>query len=272
MINLYAVAQMPSELFEKAQKAFHENNFQEVIQITTQLLEQQPKSPQVYNLRGLAKYALSDFEGSIQDYTQAISLQPTFKEALYNRGVSYYWLNKDSQAEADFFAALKIDTADARIYTALGSLYSRKSELSLEKKKQKIFWQKAESAYQKALSCAPRYALAYYNYALLLSETYPTKALQLIDSYLSLQPENAQGYFLKATLLQKKRKYSDAITCFEKSLQINPHNAEAFCEVGYLYYKFKDKPKACLAWQKAQSLGCVEANRYLRQYCQNVKN
>lgn len=260
-------AQKTSESLSKAQKALDENKIQEAIQITTQIIEQEPQNAYAYYLRGLAKYAFSEFSASIEDYTKAIALQKDFKDAYYNRAVSYFWLNQNENAENDLLKALQIDSTDSRTYTALGSLYSRIAETETDKKSRKKFLQKAEQAYLKALQHNANYAPAYYNYALLISDENPKKSLILTEKYILLKPQDAQGYFLKGILLKNQKKYAEALQNFQKSAEMNAYNAETWLELGFTYFLLKNRTEACLAWQKAEKLGSSEASKYLQQSC-----
>ncbi|MDW8296455.1 MAG: tetratricopeptide repeat protein [Raineya sp.] len=259
-------AQNTLELLEKAQKALQENKIQEAISLADQVLQKEPQNAQAYYLRGLAKYAFSEFANSVEDYTKALQIQPTFKDAYYNRGVSFYWLNQNEKAEQDFFKALQLDSTDARTYTALGSLYSRMSEIENSKKLKKTFFQKAENAYQKALQFGKDYAPAYYNYALLISENNSPKSLELIEKYILLKPQDAQGYLLKGILLKKNKKWQEALVALQKSAELNPYNPETFLELGSLHFYLKNKAEAQKAWQNAQKLGSSEATEYLKKY------
>jgi|GEM_PF-4140751 tetratricopeptide (TPR) repeat protein len=267
-----AFAQKSTELLSKAQKALDENKIQEAIQVATQVIEQEPQNAYAYYLRGLAKYAFSDFLASIADYSQAILLQPNYKEAFYNRGVSYFWLNQNENAENDFLKVLQIDSTNSRTYTALGSLYSRIAETETNRKKQKEFSQKAEKFYQKALQHNANYAPAYYNYALLISESHPKKSLELTEKYILLKSEDAQGYFLKGILLKNQKQPQEALNSFLQSAKLNAYNAETWLEVGNMYFLQKNIAEACTAWQKAEKLGSSEAKKILQKYCKNLKN
>lgn len=267
-----AFAQKASELLSKAQKALDENRIQEAIQIATQVIEQEPQNAYAYYLRGLAKYAFSDFSASISDYSQAILLQTNYKEAFYNRGVSYFWLNQNENAENDFLKALQIDSTDARTYTALGSLYSKIAETETNRKKQREFIHKAEKSYQKALQKNTNYAPACYNYALLLSETQPKKSLELIEKYILLKSEDAQGYFLKGLLLKIQKQPQKALQNFLQSAKLNAYNAETWLEIGNMYFVQKNTVEACKTWQKAEKLGSSEAQKLLQKYCKDFKN
>jgi tetratricopeptide (TPR) repeat protein len=42
------------------------------------------------------------YEGALADYNQALTLNPRYAEVYANRGMLRLWLNKTSEAEADF--------------------------------------------------------------------------------------------------------------------------------------------------------------------------
>jgi len=263
-----AKAQDIETLLVQSKQALEQNRIKEAIDFAEKALELNPKSAEGYNARGLAYYAFSEYEKALADYTKAIELSPNYKDAFYNRGVCYYWLSKTDLALEDFKKAIQLDATDARSYTALGGVYAQKALLTQAKEQHK-YLQEAEKNYQKAIQLNPDFAQTYYNYALLIAEDKPRKALEYVYQFLQRKPKNTEGLILAGVLHNQLKEYSKAIENLEKAVLINPSHSEAFAELAWANYHLKRKNEACQYWQKAQELGNTEAEKFRKKYCKN---
>ena len=61
-----------------------------------------------------------------------------------------------------------------------------------------------------------------YNAMSLMEKTQPKGAISLFNKILKQDSENTEALFNKGLALNQIKKYSDAITCFDKVLEINP--------------------------------------------------
>lgn len=64
---------------------------------------------------------------------------------------------------------------------------------------------------------------------------YP-KALSYLDDAIAQEPNNAQFYDVKGRLLENEKKTDEALALYEKAVQINPQYAEAYANIGRVYY------------------------------------
>lgn len=55
-----------------------------------------------------------------------------------------------------------------------------------------------------------------------------TQALDDIDEYLTLVPDDTWGWSFKANLLKDMNRYSEAVESFDELIRINPENAQAY--------------------------------------------
>lgn len=68
-----------------------------------------PSDIAVRQLRGLARFEISDNKGAIEDLSLAISAKPSAK-TLYLRGVAYYFNEAYAKAHDDFNSSIRIDS------------------------------------------------------------------------------------------------------------------------------------------------------------------
>ena len=60
-----------------------------------------------------------------------------------------------------------------------------------------------------------------YNAMALMQKNQPKGAISLFNKILKQEPENTEALYNKGLALNQIKKYSDAVTCFDKLLQIN---------------------------------------------------
>jgi tetratricopeptide (TPR) repeat protein len=76
-----------------------------------------------------------------------------------------------------------------------------------------------------------------YHAMSLMEKNQPKAAISLFNKVLKQNSENISAIFNKGLALNRIKKYSDAVTCFDKLLQINPKDAQAFKEYYLTNYK-----------------------------------
>lgn len=103
---------------------------------------------------------------------------------------------------------------------------------------------KAIAKYEKVLLLDPANSNAYYNLALLYAKSdQTTKAIEIIDKAFSVIDGNNDNedasdlYALKANCLSAMEQYKEALPLYEKSLSIDPENANAHYNYGYTYFQ-----------------------------------
>ena len=58
------------------------------------------------------------------------------------------------------------------------------------------------------------------------------EAIECYDKALEINPQNADAYYKKGLSLSTIEKYAEAIECYDKALEINPQNADAYYKKG----------------------------------------
>lgn len=91
---------------ERAQQRFEGGYYKGAVEDYSQALEIDPRDPEIWLGRGLAREKLKDFEGAFSDYTRAIDMREDFFKAWINRGNVLFKLERYDDAIEDFNVAL----------------------------------------------------------------------------------------------------------------------------------------------------------------------
>ena len=78
-----------------------------------------PSSPELYFLRGFAKYSLDDFLGAEMDYTKSLTLFPFDTDVLLNRAEVRSQQGNYTGALEDLTSACSVDSTNPEIYFSL---------------------------------------------------------------------------------------------------------------------------------------------------------
>jgi tetratricopeptide (TPR) repeat protein len=92
----------------------------DVIRSCNDLLARDRPSATLYELRGLAKEQLRDYQGAIEDLTLAIALHPGSAPVLAQRGALYLVTAAPRSALRDFQEAIRLDASNADAYLGRG--------------------------------------------------------------------------------------------------------------------------------------------------------
>jgi tetratricopeptide (TPR) repeat protein len=87
--------------------------YEEVIKSCDSLVKRGKPSPELYELRGLAKQKLHDLEGAIEDLTLAIAMDPANATSRARRGDLYLVTDATRSALRDFDKAIELDASSA---------------------------------------------------------------------------------------------------------------------------------------------------------------
>ncbi|MCX6269392.1 MAG: tetratricopeptide repeat protein [Bacteroidetes bacterium] len=79
-------------------------------------IQQERGAPELYFLRGYAKYGLDDFIGAEQDYSQSIELSPYLADVFTNRAIVRSQLQNFKGSLEDFDKALEMDGSNGEIW------------------------------------------------------------------------------------------------------------------------------------------------------------
>ncbi len=116
---------------EEITVALQNNKHDEVIQITTNIIEKSPKSAELYSLRGIAYYSKNEKEKALADFSQAINLgiEPRLEVTTRRmKGLILYQIKKYDEAIIEFNLILKADKSEYRDHFYRGWCYFYKAD------------------------------------------------------------------------------------------------------------------------------------------------
>ena len=127
-------------------------DFDKAIADYSRALELDPKDAYAYNDRGWAWQAKRDYEKALEDFDQALRFRPRFVRALTNRGIVLTAKKEFDRAVEDFDHAIEIDPQRARTYTSRGIALGAKGQ-----------YERAIDDFNRALHINPRDTWTQYN-------------------------------------------------------------------------------------------------------------
>ena len=142
----------PKEKLKSLISLYTQGHHQQALMQASQLLEQFPKSINLYNIIGAVNKDLGKLEEAVEAYTKAISLKPDFADANYNMGVVLQEQGKLDEAIEAYKKALSIKPQYPEAYYNMGNALKKQGKLD-----------EAIEAYTKAISIKPDYAKAKMN-------------------------------------------------------------------------------------------------------------
>jgi tetratricopeptide (TPR) repeat protein len=105
----------------EAKAAFASGDFQNAINLYSQLIGSESKDPQLYKARGLCRYRLKEYSSAIEDYSRAIALAPNDAHAYHRRAYTHLDNNEFEAAVKDASKALEIDPKYRNALTTRGN-------------------------------------------------------------------------------------------------------------------------------------------------------
>lgn len=171
-----------------------------------------------YNI-GIAYGRMGDFDKAIEAYNYAIALDPSFSDAIFNKGNAYCNSQKYAEALECYTEYLQIfpESISARCY--MGECYVHLGEIDkAEEIYDNILREQSDTCtdawFGKAMVCGAR-------------EQYE-KGIEMLHKLLSIDNEHDLAWFRLGVFNLMLDKNADALIAFEKSLELNKYNVDAW--------------------------------------------
>ncbi len=198
------------------------------------------------------KLKLSDREQQqiVRKYTNSFEAYDHFLQ-----GWNYFWLyskESNSLAKEHFNRAIELDPKFARAYANLALSYAY-DVLNGWTTTPDANLKLAEELSQKAVSLDDTLAQVHWavGFTALISRQYQL-ALSESQKVIDLDPSNADGYGLLATVLNYAAKPKDALVYMKKAMQLNPLHPSAYKVImGEIYFNLRDYTNAIKQFEHA---------------------
>lgn len=182
-------------------------------QLYEQLVQDEPKSPKLWNELGVTRHQAGDIEGAERAYRHALDIDPEYALAWNNLAVARHHRGDAHEAESAFRAALAHGRAIADVQRNLGLMLARagRIEHSLE-------------AYRRAIETDPGLAVAHAGYGISLMEAgRPGEAKAALVRAVECDPNLAEARYHLAFALSALGDYQGALRETKHALDLNPY-------------------------------------------------
>jgi len=262
---------------------------QEALTACDKAVQLQPDFPQAWRNRGLVLMSLKRYEDAFTSFDKAVQLKPDYWDAWYDRGIVLGSLQRFEEAVASFDKAIKLQPNDQYAWAYRGAALAgmqqyREAMDSYAKAKQiEPTYQRAWNAsiilegkwreYKKAIASSDlvlqtklRQSDSWYYRIAFLSDT--QDILASYDKALQINPDNIDAWNDRGNYLQKLGRYQEAISAYDRAIQVNPEFAWAWYNRGLVLEQLGRYEEALDSYDKAIQSGSFpaveEARRDLR--------
>ncbi len=120
---------------------------------------------------------------------------------------------------------------------------------SLQKSEQ---YEEAEQVYLMLTEISPKNLAAYHNTIVLMYDEakLPEKAVAAATQLVEIDPNNAEAHFNLGYMLIKKKNFAEAANAFKKVIEIDPNMEYAYLQLGYCYGQIKQFQNAVDMYEK----------------------
>jgi tetratricopeptide (TPR) repeat protein len=179
------------------------------------------------------------FEPAIEVFTNGRRLYPDSVRMLLGLSVATYDQGAMEQGKKLLLEACDLNPGDPTPYLFLGKLQDA----------EKIEPQGWTERFKRFASLDPKNALAHYYYAVALGKQEAgSENVSLIESELKraieIDPQLGGAYLELGILYSQRRDYPEAISVFQKAIEITPLPAEAHYRLGQVFGRMEETEKA----------------------------
>jgi tetratricopeptide (TPR) repeat protein len=206
------------------------------------LEKQRAKDPQYQYNVGLVYLQNDKFDEAVNYFNRSLSLNPNFDLALNALGIIYFIKGEFQKAQGYFEKCLEINPEFTESHNYLGSVYQELGYLD-----------KAEAEFLKAIADETYRSreLPNYNLArLYLMQGKDAEALKLVNASLKLNDRLVMALNLKGVLLERLGQLADAISNYEKALEIAPGDINLSYNLAVAYFKSDRRAEAKSLFEK----------------------
>lgn len=224
----------------------HPTQLQEIIAAYQEVLREHPDDPKVLRVLGRLYSHLGDRNNALRFYQHALQVDPADAQAAIALGDEYVALEDWVSATEAYRRALRIDPQNARAHSNLAYCYARMGRL-----------EEAIQENQIVLQIAPDDYISRRNLVLLYRDTGRIEqAIQEAQPLPEQTPHKELGltWMLLGELYQTAGKVAEAITAYERAIEIQPDLVRAHAELGTLYLEQARSHDALRVYQRLAQL------------------
>lgn len=239
-----------------------------LLDLERQLIED-PNNADLYAVRATAYLKYDSITNAINDFKRAIAIDSTATRFHVALGEVYFFKIRMEEASEEFKKALELDpeSNEARLKLAEIELLLRNYQKSMDLVNEALRmdphagkgyflkgWAykelgdttRAISSFRTAAEQDPEYYDAFMQLGLLHAAKDDPLAEDYFNTAITLSPRSVEAYYGKAMYCQTSGKDSIALEVYSKIKEIDPRNATAWYNSGYVYLENLDRAEEAI--------------------------
>lgn len=169
-----------------------------------------------HNNLGFLFAQLERFDEAKREYFRAIEINPEYSTAYTNLGLTYLMMQQWDETEYYLLKAISFDKNDFHANESLAKLFMLKGDAA----NAEIFWKRCYNIKPKSTQLIE---LAH----VLITQQKLDEAMDVLKNALPEEEENPRLYSMLGIIYFAKYDFGSAITCFKRTLGIEPEDTEA---------------------------------------------
>ena len=203
---------------------FNNRQFQKAIELSQRCTS----CPDAERVIALSYYNLEDYGKAIAGLQKVLSKNPKDAEAAYTLGRSYLEIDDFKNAPAQYQKAVQLDPSRNVWMYELGLIYYNKNDFGNALK----YFKMAETAgYPKSNDFYENAGFAY------LTTGDVDNGMKYLQTVLTRKPRNKELLADVAQAMYQAKKYDEALTFYQKLLELDPRDANALYMAGMSFQK-----------------------------------
>lgn len=210
------------DLYTAAKEAYKRKDYQEALKYLERVTDDGDFAD-VYNLIGLVKHELGDYQGAIDAFNKAVKINPNYLEALLNLSICYNDIGEYRKAQEVYSRARKAHperfntSLDPFVRGKLANMYADIGKM-------------------------------YYKIGL------PEEAIKEFEKALHLRPDLVDVKVQLGIAYRDIRRFDEAVRELEEAKRLNRFYLPAALNLGMAYHLMGDNEKAIEEWKEVLSL------------------
>jgi len=168
-----------------------------------------------------------------ETYLKAIEVNPHDAEVYFKAGQFYLFVKKYEEAKRFLNEALKEDESYPKIYFFIGLAFKETQDTV-----------RAIEFYKKAIQIDAGDYDSYLQLGQIFTNQKNPEALKYLEAAINTKDGVDEAWYARGFYYQTMGEYDKAILDYQKTITLNPFNAYAYYNAGYIYFMKKNWPLA----------------------------
>ncbi len=231
--------------------------YDEALELLNERGEKHRLRHQQQALMGRIYYEQQSYSSAADNYSLAIKRSSQNPDYFFCRARAYIMLKKYGKALDDIQKAIELNPLNPEYYLA-----KAKANVGYGNTEQ------SRADFNLYLKAAGQSHQALFEYVKLLEQgDFHIEALRQINKCITLKPDAAEYYLMRASIYMKTNGYKYAVDDYAMALDLQPPTAAVYLQKGYARSAMGDSQGACIDWKKAASMGSLDAQSMIARYC-----